>query len=49
MERRARVAEAVLACAELAEVLRGLGDDVVEELEDDAACRLIVDVDIELQ
>ncbi len=48
MERRARVAEAVFACAELTEVLRGLWDDIVEELEDDAARRLIVDVDIEL-
>ncbi len=37
VERRACVAEAVLACAELAEVLRGLGDDIVEELEDNAA------------
>ena len=37
MELGARVAEALLASAESAEVLDGLGDNVVEELEVDAA------------
>lgn len=37
MELAALVAEALLACAEGAEVLGGLGDDIVEELEVDAA------------
>ena len=37
VELGARVAEALLASAESAEVLDGLGDDVVEELEVDAA------------
>ena len=43
VELAARVAEALLAGAESAEVLGGLGDDIVEELEVDAAgasCRL---------
>lgn len=48
MERRALVAETVLASGELAEVLRGLGHDIVIELEDDATSRLVVDADIEL-
>lgn len=37
VERGVLVAEAVLTGAELAEVAGGLGDDVVEELEDNAA------------
>jgi len=37
VELGARVTEALLASAESAEVLDGLGDDVVEELEVDAA------------
>lgn len=37
MELGARVSEALLASAESAEVLDGLGDDVVEQLEVDAA------------
>jgi hypothetical protein len=37
VELGARVAEALLASAEGAEVLDGLGDDIVEELEVDAA------------
>ena len=37
MELAALVAEAILAGAESAEVLGGLGHDVVEELEVDAA------------
>ena len=49
MERGALVAETVLAGGELAEVLRGLGDNVVKELEDDATRRGVVDGDIELR
>lgn len=49
MERRALVAEAVLACAELTEVLSGLGNNIVVELEDDAPCGLVVDGDVELE
>ena len=37
MERRALVAETLLAGAESAEVLGGLGDNVIEEVEVDAA------------
>ena len=48
MEGGSSVAKAVLACAELAEVFGRLGHDVVEELEDDPACRLVVDGDVEL-
>lgn len=40
MEGRALVAEALLASAEGTEVGGGLGDDVVEELEGDAAILL---------
>lgn len=49
MEGAAGIAEAVLAGRELAEVLRGLGHDVVVELEDDTAGRLGVDGDVELR
>jgi hypothetical protein len=42
VELRARVAEALLASAESTEVLDGLGDNVVEELEVDAAGTLFV-------
>ena len=48
MERAARVAEAVLAGAELAEVFGGFGDGGVEEVEDDAAGRGGVYGDVEL-
>lgn len=41
VEARAGVAEALLASAESTEVGGGLGDDVVEELEGDAARRLV--------
>lgn len=37
MEGRSGVAKAMLASGKLTEVPRGLGDDVVEELEHDAA------------
>ncbi len=37
MEGRSSVAKAMLASGKLTEVPRGLGDDVVEELEHDAA------------
>ena len=43
------VSEPVLARSELAEVASGLGDDVVVQLEDDAARGLVVDGDVELQ
>ena len=49
MERAVRVAETVLAGRELAEVAGGLGDDVVIELEDDAARGLAADGNIELE
>ena len=49
VEGRALEAEAVLASAELAEVARGLGHDVVAEAEDDAAGGLVVDGDVELR
>lgn len=48
VEARARVAEAVLARRELTEVLCGLGNDVVVELEDDAPRRLVGDGDVKL-
>lgn len=43
----ARLAHALLAGAESAEVLSGLGDDVGEELKDDAASSNTADGDIE--
>ena len=49
VEARAGKAEAVLARRELAEVLRGLGDDVVEELEGDTPGGLFADGDVKLQ
>ena len=49
VEAGALVAEAVLACGELTEVPRGLGDNVVKELEDDATGGLSVDVDVKLE
>ena len=49
MKARAGKAEAVLARRELAEVLRGLGDDVVEELEGDTPGGLFADGDVKLQ
>ena len=49
VEGGALVAEAVLASSKLTEVASRLGDDVVEELEDDAASGLVVDRDVELR
>lgn len=48
MERRALVTETVLARAKLTEVLSGLGDNIVVELEGDTAQILAVDLDVEL-
>ena len=48
VERGSLVAKAVLACGELAKVSSRPGHDVVEEREDDATRRLVVDVDVEL-
>ncbi len=48
MEVVARVSEAVLSCSELTEVARGLGDDIVVQLECDPASSLVVDGDIKL-
>lgn len=49
VEARAGVAEAVLASAELTEVLRRLRHVAVEKLEGDAPCGLVVDLDVELE
>ena len=49
VEPRAGVAVPVLPSAQLAEVARGLGDDVVVQLEHDAAARRAADGDIELR
>lgn len=46
VERRSLVAKAVLASSEFTEVFASLGDDVIEELENDAPSRLVVDRDI---
>lgn len=48
MKARASVSKAVLACAELAEVLGGLRDSFVVQLEYDAAGGGVVDGDIKL-
>ncbi len=48
MEATALVAVAVLASGELAEVARGLGDNIVVELEDDAPGIATVNLDVEL-
>jgi hypothetical protein len=48
MERASFVSESVLAGCELAEVPGRLGDDIVEEPEDDATSGLAVDGDIKL-
>lgn len=48
MESAAFVSESVLASSELTEVLGSLRNNVVVELEDDTAGRLIVDGDIKL-
>ena len=48
MEARERVAKAVLAGAELAEVAGSLWDDVVVQAHDDVAGRLAVDLDLEV-
>jgi len=47
MESRARIAIAFFASAELFEVIRGVGNDVLEKMEIDAAGRLAVDIHIE--
>ena len=47
VQRLAGLTDALLASAEGAEVVCGLGDDIVVELEDDAASRGVVDGDIE--
>lgn len=49
VEGGALVAETLLPGGELTEVTGGLGDDVVEEPEDDATRGLVVDRDIELR
>lgn len=49
MEGRTLVSESVLASRELTEVFRGLGNDIVVQLEDDPASRLVVNSDIELR
>ena len=48
MEAATLVSKAMLASSELTEVARGLGDDIVVELEDDATSRLVVDRNVEL-
>ena len=48
MKRAVLVPEAVLAGRELAEVARGLGNNVVVELEGDALSRLAADGDVKL-
>jgi hypothetical protein len=48
MKSGALIAEAVLPSGKLAEVPRRLRNDLVEQLEDDAACRLVFDRYIEL-
>ena len=48
MEVAASVSEAVLACAELTEVLGCLGDDIVVKLEDNTTFWLSVDRNVEL-
>lgn len=49
VERRALITESVLASAEFTEVLSGLGDNVVKELEDDTTLGVTVDGDVELK
>src|SRR6478735_7829677 len=49
VERRAGVTEAVLTGGERAEVLRGLGGNVVEKVEHDPARGLVVDGDVEIR
>ena len=48
VESRTGVSVAILASGELAEVAGGLGDDIVVQLEDDAASVLVTDFDIKL-
>ena len=48
MEGGSLVAKAMLSSRELTEILRGLGDDVIVELEDDAPSRLAVNGDVKL-
>ena len=49
VERGTLISEAVLASGKLTEVLCSLGDDVVVQLEHDAAARRAADGDIELR
>ena len=49
VETRSCITEAVLACRQFAEVLRRLWDDIIVELEDDAAERLAVGGDVKLR
>ena len=49
VETRASVAESVLASRELTEVASGLGNNIVVQLEHDAARGLVVDGDVELK
>lgn len=48
MEDRVLVTEAMLASGKLTEVASGLRDNIVPELEDDAALGLAVDGNVEL-
>ena len=49
MEARSRISISMLPRGQLAEVLRGLGDDIVVQLEHDATSILAVNGDIELR
>lgn len=49
MECRSGVSETILASGKLAEVPSGLWHNIVVQLEDDTAGRLVVDADVELQ
>lgn len=49
MERGSLVAKTVLSGRKLTEVSSGFRNDIIKELEDDAASGLIVNRDIELQ
>jgi PIN domain nuclease of toxin-antitoxin system len=47
VEGRSLVSVSILTSAEFTEVAGGLGDDVIEEFEDDTSSRSVVDADIE--
>lgn len=49
VECRSGVSETILASGKLAEVPSGLWHNIVVQLEDDTAGRLVVDADVELQ